>query len=312
MRRSLLVAAVVGALVCSSLVASPAGAASRASRLADVDVATDLSAAKLLTFDTPYRAARSSSRVVVAGSGEKVAKGMTVVFRHALADGRTGEVFESTFGGSAQSVTLAKKLTLVPIFDGLVGTTVGSRVVVAVSPQDSKPVYKALEATKSVKRDDTFLFLFEIVGVRRPLARATGASVAARSDLPKVTLAADGRPSLGALPGPVPAGLVAQPLIQGTGPAVTSGQTIAVHYTGWIWGGKQFDSSWERGKPVEFKIGVKAVIKGWDEGLVGVPIGSQVLLVIPPDKGYGASGNLDAGIAGTDTLVFVVDVLDAF
>ena len=54
-----------------------------------------------------------------------------------------------------------------------------------------------------------------------------------------------------------------------------------------------------------------ASVAGWDEGLVGQPVGSQVLLVIPPDKGYGAAGSPQAGISGTDTLVFVVDILDA-
>ena len=59
-------------------------------------------------------------------------------------------------------------------------------------------------------------------------------------------------------------------------------------------------------------IGKGSVIAGWDEGLVGQTVGSQVLLVVPPDKGYGAAGNTDAGIKGTDTLVFVVDILDAY
>ena len=79
---------------------------------------------------------------------------------------------------------------------------------------------------------------------------------------------------------------------------------------GIIWpGGKQFDSSWDKGAPASFGIGVGQVIAGWDEGLVGRPVGSQVLLVIPPDKGYGAQGQ--GQIKGTDTLVFVVDILDA-
>ena len=79
-----------------------------------------------------------------------------------------------------------------------------------------------------------------------------------------------------------------------------------------IWdSGKTFDSSWARGTPAEFVIGTGNVIAGWDEGLVGQTVGSQVLLVIPPDKGYGSAGQADVGIKGTDTLVFVVDILDA-
>jgi peptidylprolyl isomerase len=64
--------------------------------------------------------------------------------------------------------------------------------------------------------------------------------------------------------------------------------------------------------PAAFQIGAGRVIDGWDQGLVGQKIGSQVLLVIPPELGYGANGNPDAGISGTDTLVFVVDILDAY
>jgi peptidylprolyl isomerase len=106
--------------------------------------------------------------------------------------------------------------------------------------------------------------------------------------------------------------LVAQPLIKGTGPEVTAGQNLTVHYTGVIWDtGKQFDSSWDRGEPSDFQIGTGNVIQGWDTGLVGQTVGSQVLLVVPPEQGYGSQGSKDAGISGTDTLVFVVDILDA-
>jgi peptidylprolyl isomerase len=105
---------------------------------------------------------------------------------------------------------------------------------------------------------------------------------------------------------------VVQPLITGSGPAVQAGQTVTVHYTGVIWGtGRVFDSSWKTGEPVPFVIGGGQVIKGWDQGLVGQTVGSQVLLVIPPDLGYGSAGNSGGGIKGTDTLVFVVDILDA-
>jgi peptidylprolyl isomerase len=72
----------------------------------------------------------------------------------------------------------------------------------------------------------------------------------------------------------------------------------------------QFDSSLGSG-PAQFQIGTGNVITGWDQGLVGQTVGSQILLVIPPDLGYGAEGQPSAGIAGTDTLVFVVDILAA-
>jgi peptidylprolyl isomerase len=130
---------------------------------------------------------------------------------------------------------------------------------------------------------------------------------------PTVALDPSGAPTITMPGGDPPTTLVTQPLITGTGAPVASGQSITVHYTGALWAtGKVFDSSWTRGEPTSFPIGTGGVIKGWDQGLIGQTVGSQVLLVIPPDLGYGASGAPDAGISGTDTLVFVVDILDAF
>ncbi len=107
-----------------------------------------------------------------------------------------------------------------------------------------------------------------------------------------------------------PKGLVVDVLSEGTGPVVTAGRTIRVHYLGQIWNGNVFDSSFSRGAPASFPIGRGMVIQGWDRGLVGKNVGSRVLLSIPPEMGYGSRGMPQAGIGGTDTLVFVVDILD--
>ena len=106
-----------------------------------------------------------------------------------------------------------------------------------------------------------------------------------------------------------PADLVVETLHEGDGPVVQAGQTIEVNYLGETWGGTEFDSSFRRGDTVEFPIGVGMVIKGWDEGLVGKKVGDRVLLSIPPHKGYGNQGMPAAGIKGSDTLVFVVDIV---
>ena len=94
---------------------------------------------------------------------------------------------------------------------------------------------------------------------------------------------------------------------------------MVVQYVGALWrsgkgNGTVFDASWKRGQPFSFVIGKKPsqVIPGWNKGLVGQTVGSRVMLVIPPADGYGKSGNSQAGIKGTDTLVFVVDILGAF
>lgn len=120
-------------------------------------------------------------------------------------------------------------------------------------------------------------------------------------DKPELTFPAD----------QAPADLQVQVLEQGTGAAVEAGQTIEVNYLGQVWGGSIFDNSYDRGSSIEFPIGVGRVISGWDTGLVGQQIGSRVLVSIPPHEGYGPMGNPRAGIRGDDTLVFVVDILNA-
>ena len=87
-----------------------------------------------------------------------------------------------------------------------------------------------------------------------------------------------------------PSGLQYQDLAVGNGPSPQPGQTVSVHYTGWLDDGKKFDSSLDRGRPFEFPIGQGRVIKGWDEGVATMKVGGKRRLVIPPELGYGAQG----------------------
>jgi len=96
-------------------------------------------------------------------------------------------------------------------------------------------------------------------------------------------------------------------LVEGTGPAAQTGQTISVNYVGVTFAdGKEFDSSWKRAQPFSFTLGAGNVIKGWDQGLVGVKVGSRVQLDIPAAMAYG--DNPDGG-RPAGALRFVVDVL---
>ena len=99
-------------------------------------------------------------------------------------------------------------------------------------------------------------------------------------------------------------------IVEGDGAEAKAGDVAHVHYVGVTFsGGEEFDSSWNRGAPLSFPLGAGRVIQGWDQGIVGKNIGSRLLISIPPEKGYGLGGHPGAGIKGTDTLVFVVDVL---
>jgi len=102
-------------------------------------------------------------------------------------------------------------------------------------------------------------------------------------------------------------------LVEGKGTKVAKGDLLVADYLGAIYAtNKVFDNSYDRGQPAGFEIGTGKVIKGWDETLVGVKAGSRVLMVLPPAKGYGSKGNEQAGIKGTDSLVFVVDVIASY
>jgi FKBP-type peptidyl-prolyl cis-trans isomerase len=105
-----------------------------------------------------------------------------------------------------------------------------------------------------------------------------------------------------------PSGLEYVDLIVGTGAQPAAGQTVSVHYTGWLTDGRKFDSSVDRGQPLVFPVGRGRVIKGWDEGVGSMKVGGKRKLTIPPHLGYGASG---AGgvIPPNATLVFEVELL---
>ncbi len=109
-----------------------------------------------------------------------------------------------------------------------------------------------------------------------------------------------------------PGALQIQVLVSGTGTVVAKGDLLVTNYVGQVWKGKVFDSSFARSAPVGFPIGTGKVITGWDTSLVGLKVGTRALLSIPPAQGYGSKGNTSAGIAGTDTIVFVVDIVGAF
>jgi FKBP-type peptidyl-prolyl cis-trans isomerase len=105
-------------------------------------------------------------------------------------------------------------------------------------------------------------------------------------------------------------GLKIEVLAEGSGPGAKPGQTVSVHYTGWLTNGKKFDSSRDRGQPITFPLGRHQVIAGWDEGLIGMKKGGHRKLTIPPKLGYGESGTPDGSIPPNSTLIFDVEMMD--
>ncbi len=261
-------------------------------------------------FAHPFSVSQTDRRVLIAGSGSTVVRGQRVSIDYVGINGTDGREFDSSYGKQPTSFMIDSSQVIKGFASGLAGVKVGSRVLLAIPPKDAYGV-RGVPAV-GIGPTDTLIFVIDVRASNKVLSRAEGTTVAPRSGLPVVKRDAKGKPTI-TLPGTKPpTSLVVQPLITGKGPKVKSGQTVTVQYTGVIWpGGKVFDSSWVRGTPAQFPIGVGKVISGWDEALVGKTVGSEILIVVPPDKGYGAAGNAQAGIKGTDTLVFVVDILDA-
>jgi peptidylprolyl isomerase len=247
----------------------------------------------------PFSVTSQVARTIDQGTGAAIAQGNLVTLHVLEISGADGSERGNTWsGGSPVITTVDSSSFFAELYQQLVAAHVGSRILLAAPTQDSSgnPL--------------TVVDLLEIAKTQAVPARAAGTAVAPVSGLPTVTLDGTGKPSLAAATGTAPTTLTVQPLIKGSGPAVTSGQTVVVHYTGWLWNGTQFDSSWDRGTPYPVQnIGQAQVITGWNEGLVGQTVGSQVLLVIPPDKGYGATAQ--GSIPANSTLVFVVDILAA-
>jgi len=94
----------------------------------------------------------------------------------------------------------------------------------------------------------------------------------------------------------------------GEGREVMKGDTVSVHYVGTLQNGTEFDNSKKRGEPFEFTVGAGQVIQGWDEGLVGMKVGGQRILIIPPEMAYGERGV--GPIPGNATLVFSIELVD--
>lgn len=123
-----------------------------------------------------------------------------------------------------------------------------------------------------------------------------------------VTIPNPNKPKVEVPDGPAPTALKIDDLKVGSGVAVKAGDEVEVHYVGVLFSNKeQFDASWDRGTPFKFTVGQGGVIKGWDQGLLGMKVGGQRRLIIPPDLAYGPGGQ--GSIPPNSTLVFVIDLL---
>jgi FKBP-type peptidyl-prolyl cis-trans isomerase len=277
-------------------------------------VAATGSFGKAPTVKIPARKAGSNLYVKteIQGHGARLVKadaflGNYVVY---LWSGTTHKLVLSTYTATPQ--VLSGPL-LPGLQTALEGKKMGSRVLAVLPP---KYGYGASGNSQvGVTGSDTLVFVVDLIKSYSATASASGTHVSnGGGNLPTVTNVSGQAPKVTIPSTAPPSNLVVTTLIKGSGPPVSKGEEVVAQYVGLNWRTRAiFDSSWSRGAPFGFQIGATPaqIIPAWDTGLLGVPVGSRVMLVVPPKDGYGSSGESSAGIKGTDTLVFVVDILDA-
>lgn len=273
--------------------------------------------------DLPFGVAETDTQVVTEGDGGQVTEGQDVTVRYLAVNGTNGQELLTTFPtDDTVSMSLGSEGLLPAFAETLPEQTVGSEMILAMPPAEG--FGEQGNPSLGIGPADTVLFYLEIVDAVDPLTQAEGTTVEPEAGLPSVE--ADGEsPATITIPEgeEPPSELVVQPLIEGQRAPVEAGQSITVHYTGVKWSdGEMFDSSYTTGQPITTTIGAGQVIPGWDEGLVGQPVGSRVLLVIPPAQAYGETPSSDDALATAtadpnanplvgETLVFVIDILSA-
>jgi len=227
--------------------------------------------------------------------------------------GTTHKLALSTFTKGSSPQVLAADVGLPGLKKALTGEKMGSRVLAVLPPKEA---YGSRGNPQiGVTPTDTIVFVVDLIKDFSATAAASGTHLSnGGGALPTVTAKPGSAPQVKIPARRPPTKLVVKMLIKGSGPPTAKGQTIVTQYVGVNWRtGKAFDSSWSRKEPFGFTLDASPaqIIPAWDTGLLGVPVGSRVLLVVPPVDGYGKKGNSAAHIKGTDTLVFVVDIVGA-
>jgi FKBP-type peptidyl-prolyl cis-trans isomerase len=264
-----------------------------------------------VTFPTEKASTNLVTKTLIKGSGATVT----------TSDSFVGDYVAYTWSGTKHTLATSTYSSTPALFTGslltglaaaLKNVTVGSRVMAVIPPKDG--FGSSGDSELGISGSDTLVFVIDVVQEIGNKQGATGSKVSGGGgSLPTVSAAATNPTITIPKNTTAPKTLETKTLIQGTGATVASGNYVVVQYTGVNWRtGKTFDSSWSRSEPYGTVLSSQDIITGWVDGLTGQKVGSRVLLVVPPKDGYGTSGDSNAGIKGTDDLVFVIDIVAVY
>ncbi|MCW2846778.1 MAG: hypothetical protein JWR90_752 [Marmoricola sp.] len=316
MRRKLPAALALTALLLTSACgggSADSSSKSKSSASSSVKVTGAFGSAPTVKFSSPLKVKKTNIEVVTKGDGQALKAGQTALVHLTLENGATGKAIGSTYDQGTPTTVQDDTTSLPqPLVTALTGKTQGSRVAVTASAGD---IYGSTgNAQLKLKATDGVVIVFDILAVQaqNPLSGPQGTKTPLPAGAPKIvekagkitTLdfsKADKKPAKK---------LKVIKLVTGTGPKATAGSLLTINYVGQIYGKKTpFNNTFTTGKPATFGLGIGGLIKAWDQALVGVPVGSRVMLIAPPSVAYGAAGKPDGGIPKNATLVFVIDVL---
>jgi FKBP-type peptidyl-prolyl cis-trans isomerase len=245
------------------------------------------------------------------GKGAKVAAGDLVAANYVgyRWHGSDHKLIASSYDGGRPAMFPYGRL--VPGLNrALAGQRPGGRVIAVIPPGQGYGAngYARLQIGGS----DSLVFVLDVLAAYPNTSGPHGTpQPQSEANLPKVGTAAT--PTLTVPHVRPPAKLQVRTIIKGTGKPVEARQLVVFHDLGRIWrNGKAFESSRDRGHPDSVIVGARQMLDGWDRAVVGKPVGSRVLVVVPPSQGYGKKGHAASGITKTDTLAFVIDILAAY
>ncbi|MEU7426546.1 FKBP-type peptidyl-prolyl cis-trans isomerase [Streptomyces sp. NPDC040750] len=253
-------------------------------------------------------------KTLIAGSGRPVAENEFIQANYLGQIWDTGKVFDNSYDrGSPLLMQLAQGT----IIDGwryaLLGKKIGSRIEIAVPP--AYGYGKAGQPQAGIKGTDTLVFVIDVVSSFNSGSSAKGKAVAQNdAALPKVAVNTDGKvPKVTVPKTDPPKKLVSEYVLEGDGPKLKPEQTVLCQFQGLVWeSGKTFQQTYGTGRLSQFSIEqMQQTVKGLAQGLNGKKVGSRVLIVVPPELGYGDKPPSGGLIKKGSTLVFTVDILAA-
>ncbi|HEY0374042.1 MAG TPA: FKBP-type peptidyl-prolyl cis-trans isomerase [Amnibacterium sp.] len=291
----------------ASAATSTAACATSGSASQSVKVTGKAAAAPTVKFPLPTAASATQRTVITAGHGNPVKTGNSVKIAYELFEGATGkQLDQSGYTAAKQPVILTADTAqyLPGLVQSIVCGKVGERFAAVI------PASQAFGSTGSetlgVGANHSLVLVGDILSLTP--TKATGVVKTLPSGFPTVKVASTGQPTVTVPKSTAPTTLKIADREVGTGDTVKSGDTVTVQYQGVLWrNGTVFDQSWGKTGPASFSTA--AVVKGFRDALVGQKVGSQVVSIVPPADGYGKTGSSDGTIKGTDTLVFVIDIL---